>query len=154
MTAWLIPSAWLLAPLLVAVILYDLRFMRLPNGLSWLFVAVFLATLPTATSWGAVGIQVALAAAVFALGVAGNAAKLLGGGDVKVLAAFALHVPPQGLLLFSGLLCATLVVGIVALVMLRRGITGPTRWKALNETARYPAGLSIGMAGLIYLALA
>lgn len=147
-------SAWLLGPLLVAVILYDMRFMRLPNTLALLFVLVFVAGLPAASSLQAVGWQVVAAVLVFCAGLAANAAGLWGGGDVKILSALVLNIPVSGLLMFFFALCACLFFGILALQLLRRALHGRTGWQGLNEQGRYPVGLSIGFAGLIYLALA
>lgn len=147
-------SQWLIVPLLIAVILYDLRFMRLPNALALLFVLVFVAGLPMVPSLEAVGWQVLAALLVFCAGLAANAAGVLGGGDVKILAALVLNIPVGGLLMFVFVFCVCLFFGILGLQLVRRALSGGTGWRALNEQERYPVGLSIGLAGLIYLVLA
>ncbi|MBF9043540.1 hypothetical protein HKCCE4037_09385 [Rhodobacterales bacterium HKCCE4037] len=149
-----IANQWLLVPLLGAVIYFDLRLMRLPNLLSWLFVLVFLVSLPWAADWRDAGFQVLAAAIVFAIGLAANAAKLVGGGDVKVLAALVLNIPTGALLLFFGLLCGALFFGILVLELVRRRVSPPTGWRALDEKkGRFPVGLSIGLAGLAHIAM-
>lgn len=149
-----ISAHWLLAPLLVAVILYDLRFMRLPDTLAILFVLVFLASLLNAASLNGALPRFGVGACIYGLGIAANRAGLVGGGDVKVLAALVLNITLNGLLLFSALLCGMLFLGILGLGLLRSVVEKPTNWRALNERERYPVGLSIGLAGLAFIWIA
>jgi prepilin peptidase CpaA len=136
----------LLAALMAAVIWCDLKFMRLPNLLVLMLVVVFAATV----AWTLPLVVLGVALAVLVLGAMANAAKLLGGGDVKVLAALVLFFPTEQLLAFAFTLCICMIAGIVALVMLRRILRGKgATWRGLQEGARYPMGLSIGAAGLI-----
>lgn len=140
----------LLAALMAAVIWYDLKFMRLPNLLVLMLVVVFAATVAWTLPLAVLGVRVGVGLAVLVLGAMANAAKLLGGGDVKVLAALVLFYPREQLLAFAFTLCICMIVGIVALVMLRRILRGKgATWRGLQEGARYPMGLSIGAAGLI-----
>ncbi|MEL6959727.1 MAG: prepilin peptidase [Pseudomonadota bacterium] len=146
--------AWFLAPLLAATVLYDLRFMRLPNVLALCFVAVFLGSAIGAAEWTDLLWPVSVALLVLLGGMAANAAGFVGGGDVKVTAALLLSVPTDQLLSFAFLLCCTTFGGIVCLLLLRRAIGRPdSAWKALRPGERYPLGVSIGSAGLILLAL-
>lgn len=140
----------LLAALMAAVIWCDLKFMRLPNLLVLMLVVVFAATVTWKLPLAVLGARVGVALAVLVLGAMANAAKLLGGGDVKVLAALVLFFPREQLLAFAFTLCICMIVGIVALVMLRRILRGKgATWRGLQEGARYQMGLSIGAAGLI-----
>lgn len=140
----------LLAALMAAVIWCDLKFMRLPNLLVLMLVVVFAATVTWKLPLAVLGARVGVALAVLVLGAMANAAKLLGGGDVKVLAALVLFFPTEQLLAFAFTLCICMIAGIVALVMLRRILRGKgATWRGLQEGARYPMGLSIGAAGLI-----
>lgn len=153
-----VPIVWVLVPLLVAVILYDLRFMRLPNVLSLLFLVVFLGTLPglmtSPDPWGALAWPVGTAAVVLVTGMLANALGLMGGGDVKILAALMLFIPTDQLVTFVTLLCFCMVIGIFGMMALRSLRAGrPSRWKSLTETKRYPMGLSIGAAALLLIAL-
>lgn len=143
---------WALVPLLIAVILYDVRFMRLPNLLALLFAMVFAVTIAWTLPLGELVWRVGVALIVLSIGIAANTAKLLGGGDVKILSALVLFVPRSHLLASAFILCICMIVGIFVLLSLRRLLRGvyPT-WSGLQEGARYPMGISIGMAGLIVL---
>lgn len=145
---------WMLAALLVAVILFDLRQMRLPNWLSLSFVALFVIAVAWVLPMSEMIWRVGVAGAVLLIGMAANAARLLGGGDVKVFAALVLFVPTGAVLSFILLFCICLFVGILALLAVRHLLRGgQTGWIGLNVGERYPMGVSIGAAGLIMLAL-
>jgi prepilin signal peptidase PulO-like enzyme (type II secretory pathway) len=75
----------LLAALMAGVIWYDLKFMRLPNLLVLMLVVVFAATVAWTLPLAVLGVRVGVGLAVLVLGAMANAAKLLEGGDVKVL---------------------------------------------------------------------
>jgi prepilin peptidase CpaA len=111
--------------LLAAAAFCDLRWYRIPNlvsgGIALLFVA---ATLPqaTETAWLA---HLAVGAVVLVVGFAMFAFGVMGGGDVKLLAATALWMGP-GLILPHVVLTAFLGLGLaVVLLTCRYG------WKAL-----------------------
>lgn len=141
---------WIAVALLVAVIIYDLRFMRLPNLLVLLFVLVFALTVAWTLPLNDLAWRVGVALAILLVGAAANVAKLLGGGDVKTLAALILFVPRESLLSFAFLFCICMIVGIMGLLALRRVLrTKNPIWRGLQENGRYPMGISIGMAGLI-----
>lgn len=152
--AWInslgIVSNWMLAALLVAVIILDLKDMRLPNWLALAFVALFALSTAWTIPLPDIAWRSGAALIVLLLGLAANAARLLGGGDVKILAALMLFIPTQALLSFMFVLCMCMLVGIIAVLALRRMLRSvQTGWRGLNENGRYPMGLSIGMAGLI-----
>ncbi len=149
MTATTVLADWLLVPLLLAVIFYDLRFMLLPNRLAALFVVLFLATVPWSIPLDVVAWRIGVGLLVLVIGMGANAAGLLGGGDVKVLAALILFIPYQKLLPFAFILCICMIIGIVLLLALRRALRGDdVSWRGLQENGRYPMGISIGLAGL------
>lgn len=138
----------LLAPLLMATALCDLRMMRIPNLLPGLTVLLFLATLAWSLPLAEVLARSGVAALVLGLGFAAFALRMVGGGDVKSLSALMLFVPPQGLALFLLALSAALFLGIGALALARRGFGSPaSSWAALR-TKRFPMGISIALAGL------
>ncbi|MGV8951354.1 MAG: prepilin peptidase [Cypionkella sp.] len=144
----------MLVPLLLAVIYYDLRYMLLPNWLAALFVVLFAVTLAWVLPGDVLAWRLGVALGVLLLGMAANAAGLLGGGDVKVLAALVLFVPYHGLLAFSFVFCVSMIAGIVVLVALRAALRGrAVSWRGLQENGRYPVGISIGLAGLIAVML-
>jgi prepilin peptidase CpaA len=124
----------LLAALMAGVIWYDLKFMRLPNLLVLMLVVVFAATVAWTLPLAVLGVRVGVGLAVLVLGAMANAAKLLEGGDVKVLAALVLFFPSEQLLAFAFTLCICMIVGIVALVMLRHILRGKgATWRGLQE---------------------
>ena len=141
---------WPLAALLVAVIYFDLRIMRLPNLLSLLMLALFVAGVAWTLPWGALAWRVVIAGLVLVAGMAANAAGWLGGGDVKVLSALLLFIPVGALLPFAFVFCLAMIGGILLVLALRRagGLPG---WVGLQPSGRYPMGVSIGAAGLIFL---
>lgn len=149
-------AAWaifvLAAPLLVAAAVWDLRRMRIPNWLNGALVLVFLALAvaglpPVEIAWRLAGGALVLAAgfAVFALG-------RMGGGDVKMLAACALYVPLHHAGLVLQLLALALALGLGAIHLGRMATKGrETDWRSLRKGARFPMGVSISAAILVYL---
>ncbi|QFT58095.1 Type IV leader peptidase family protein [Sulfitobacter sp. THAF37] len=148
-----VPVAWLVMPLLVAVILYDLRLMRIPNVLVGLFLVVAGVTLALTEPLPEILWRMLAASVVFAAGLALFAARLMGGGDVKLMAALTLLIPTSTLPVFGLLFSVGIVLGVVMLMVLR-ALTDRTRtrWRSLRDHSRYPLGLSIGMAGLAFVA--
>lgn len=140
----------LLGVLLAAVIYFDLRFMRLPNVLSLAFVLVFAATVAWTLPMEELLWRLGIGLAVLVVGIAANALRLLGGGDVKVLAALVLFFPRAELLSFTYIFCISMIVGIVLLLAIRRALRRyDPAWRGLREGGKYPMGISIGLAGLI-----
>jgi prepilin peptidase CpaA len=93
--------------------------------------------------WPDVAIQLGVAAVVFGLFAAAFAVGLMGGGDVKMIAALALWFPFP---LFSQFLVAmSLAGGAVTLAMMA------DRWWRRRETIEVPYGVAIAVAGLICL---
>jgi prepilin peptidase CpaA len=107
-----------LALLLIAAAIGDARRFVIPN---WLCAAVALVSLPYwwasgASFWPGYALQAGFAVAVFAAFAALFAAGLMGGGDVKLLAALALWLPVSRftqmivlVALFGGALTLTLL---------------------------------------------
>ena len=140
----------LVAPLLVATIWCDMRLLLIPNRLVAAMVIMALVLVPVLVPWHDALLRCAISAAVFAVGFAGFSLKLIGGGDVKMLAALVLFVPPDRIAVFCLLLSAALLIGIALVQGLRQIAFRPTSgWGVLRERRRYPMGLSIGMTGLI-----
>jgi prepilin peptidase CpaA len=150
--AWL--ALALAGPLAALGGLWDLRRMRIPNwlnaALALLFVPVAALTLPLeAALW-----RVAVAAGVLLAGYALFVAGRMGGGDVKMLAAAALWIPPAQAGGAMFLLSVALLAGL-ALVLGARRFTAPdTPWRGLRRHARrFPMGVSIGAALVAHLVL-
>ncbi len=140
----------LLSPVLLATIFSDLRRMRIPNGYSLIALALFasfaLFAPPNDLAW-----RLVAAALVFAIGFVGFSLRLLGGGDVKILAALVLFIPSQTLVLFGNVLSASLLVGVLTVLLLRRiPVAADSGWTGVWGSARFPMGLSIGLAGLAH----
>ncbi|MEO6298293.1 MAG: prepilin peptidase [Paracoccaceae bacterium] len=140
----------LLAPVLVAVAYFDLRFMRIPNGLTLItlgVLALIILFFPPADLWA----RLAIAGLVFALGCVGFAFRMVGGGDVKILSALMLAVPTSGIAVFANVFSVSLITGIILVLTLRRfPIVAKLGWKSFGGSTKFPMGLSIAMAGLAF----
>ena len=140
----------LIAPLLCAVAYFDLRYMRIPNGLSLLALVAFALVCLFAPPED-LGLRVLAAGSVFLLGLAAFAFGLVGGGDVKIFASLLLFVPFSGMIGFAQLFALSLAVGIAGLTLLRA--IRPLRqigWLGLSDQRGFPMGISIALAGLSY----
>ncbi len=148
MTPALLPLI-VVAPLLLLTIWCDLKFLRIPNLLVGGAIVAALVVLPFVLTLPEILIRCAIAAGVFLAGFAAFSARLIGGGDVKMMAALMLFVPPDAAATFCLLLSAALLIGIAAVQGLRAVAFDPASgWGVLRERRRYPMGLSIGLAGL------
>jgi prepilin peptidase CpaA len=142
----------ILAALLIAAGWQDLRTLHIGNGLSVAIAAVFCvwavigliagtATLP------ALGLSVACAVGLFGLGAAAFAAGILGGGDVKLLAAIGLFAGPAGIL--DLLLVTALAGGLLGIAVLAGAPIGPTSSQGgATLRRRLPYGPAITVGGL------
>ena len=148
MTPALVPLISL-APLLLATIWFDLRFLRIPNVLVGAVVMMAIVLAPFLLTWPDMAARLVVAGVVFVAGFAGFLCRLIGGGDVKLLAALMLFVPPSQLTVFCLLFSAALLIGIGVVQAMRAYAHKPgSAWGVLREKRRYPMGLSIGLAGL------
>jgi prepilin peptidase CpaA len=136
----------LLALLLVVAAVIDVRTFTISNRLN---LAVALAAplywwsahLPL---WPDVGLQVAIAAGVFALLAAAFYAGMMGGGDVKLAAALALWFSPLSTLRF--LIFMSIAGGLLTLV-----VVGLHRLRKKSGKPQVPYGVAIAVGGLIIL---
>ncbi len=144
------------AVLLVTAGWQDLRSMRIANRLSLAVAAAFLIWALVGFGTGQTSIEnlaaTALCAiAVFGLGALAFAAGVLGGGDVKMLAAASLFAGPA--LLLDFLAVTALAGGVLALAMLAGAPIGPAI-AARDGTVRarmrggLPYGPAIAVGGL------
>ncbi len=149
-----------LAPLMLMAIWWDLRAMRIPN---WLTAAVALLFAPFAAVYldGEAALwRIGAAATVLVVGYALFFAGRMGGGDVKLMAACALHLPGRDVSAALLLLSFWLAIGLAALTAARWAarVGGASermsRFAAFAPGAHFPMGISIGAAMLCYLALA
>jgi prepilin peptidase CpaA len=136
----------LLALLLVVAAVIDVRTFTISNRLN-LTVALtaplywWSAQLPL---WPDVGLQVAIAAGVFALLAAAFYAGMMGGGDVKLAAALALWFSPRSTVSF--LIYMSIAGGVLTLV-----VVGLHRLRKKAGKPQVPYGVAIAVGGLIIL---
>jgi prepilin peptidase CpaA len=139
-----------LAPVLCATIVSDMRRMRIPNSYSLLAVLFFAIYALIVGPSDLIG-RIAASGGVFALGFLGFGLRLVGGGDVKFLAALVLYVPCWSLLLFANALSICLLTGVAIILILRRiPVASAGGWTGVWGSDRFPMGLSIGLAGLVH----
>lgn len=133
----------LLAALLIRAAVTDIRARTISNGLNaaialmaplyWIAMGL--------SPWPDMAVQVGLCLAVFALFVALFAMGMMGGGDVKMLAALALWLPAGALMTL--LVLMALLGGVVTLVTLIHH-----RWTRREGAVEIPYGVAIALAGL------
>jgi len=138
-----------LSPVLVAVAIRDLSQLRIPNSLVLIALFIF-AVSCTLLPAGEIAYRCIAAAITFALLLPLFAGRLVGGGDVKMLPALVLFVPPEHWQDFGTLLSISLVVGVIGICGARVATSGrvPTGWLALDRRGTFPMGVSIALSGL------
>ena len=135
--------AAVLAVALVAAAVVDLRSRTIPNRLT---LAVALLAIPFWWAsgldlWPEVAVRIAVAAAIFAIFALAFVLRMMGGGDVKLLAAVALWLPPAAVLLLVVLM--SLAGGALTLAMLIRH-----RVARAERKIEIPYGVAIAFGGL------
>jgi prepilin peptidase CpaA len=94
--------------------------------------------------WAGVGVQLLVAAIVFAVFVGAFACGWMGGGDVKMIAALALWLPLGSLL--DMLMLMSVLGGAITLVMVIE-----RRWQRRIGAVEVPYGVAIAAAALLAL---
>ena len=133
----------LLTLLLLAAAWFDLRSRRIPNPLC-LAIALLAPLFWWANGldpWPGVPLQLAVAAAVFALFAGAFAIGAMGGGDVKLVSAVALWLPWQAVVAMLVLMSLAGGVLTIALVIRRR-------LAKRTEPLEIPYGVAIAFGGL------
>jgi len=139
----------LLAPVLLLVGYYDLRYMRIPNALSLAALVLFLAAMPF-LGWHEITLRVGLASAVFLLGFISFALGLFGGGDVKFLSVLMLFVPSQAVALYGWGFSVSMLIGVGFILTLRAAPwLEDTDWVTIRARGTFPMGISIALSGLL-----
>ena len=133
----------ILAAALVAAAVGDVRTRTIPN---WLNLAIAVAAIPfwyltDVSLWPDVAVRVGIAAAVFAIFAAAFALGMMGGGDVKLVAALSLWLPPAAVLAL--LVVMSLAGGALTLAMAARH-----RIARRTEKLEIPYGVAIAFGGL------
>jgi len=143
----------LFSPVLVVVAISDLRQMRIPNRLSLIALALFVGScfvLPM----NEISLRLFCAALVFCVGFLLYVFRILGGGDVKMLSATMLFVPSSSLVLFAYVFSASMLAGILFIVILRNlPLRLEENWVSMQENNSLPMGISIALAGILHLLL-
>lgn len=132
-----------LAAMLIVAATGDLRSRRIPN---WLNLAIALTAIPFwwmsgLSLWPDVATQIAIAAGVFVFFAILFHLGMMGGGDVKLLAALGLWLPLASVVKL--LVIMSLAGGVLTLVMLAR-----RRRASSEEKTEVPYGVAIAFAGL------
>ena len=140
----------LVAPLLAAMALSDLKHLKIPNRLVLAMLAIFTLSAPCCLSPQDIGHRAIAGVVAFALGLLSYPLRLWGGGDIKAIAVLVLFVPSHSLPLFACLFSASMAAGM-ALVLTTRAVLGSadSLWFALRSKAGYPMGVSIAITGLL-----
>jgi prepilin peptidase CpaA len=133
----------ILAAMLIVAATGDLRSRIIPN---WLNAAIALLAIPYwwllgLTLWPEIIMQIGIAAAVFGLFALAFRFGMMGGGDVKLLAAMALWLPLGGLIKL--LVIMSLAGGVLTIAMMLR-----QRLAKRQEPLEIPYGVAIAFAGL------
>lgn len=139
-----------LMPVLIAVAYTDLRYLRIPNFLGIVAIALFVLTAPFLTL-GELGLRIVGATSVFCIGFVLFAIRLVGGGDVKFLSAFFLFIPSGTYALFAFNFSSSMLLGIMFVLALRA-----TRFHqnlslvAIETKGAFPMGISIALSGFAH----
>ncbi|MEH3040107.1 MAG: prepilin peptidase [Sphingomonas paucimobilis] len=140
---------WLALALLLLLLLAGIEDARTREIANWKNAAIALLALPWWWANGLSGVdmawQLGVALIVFALFFAAFVAGQMGGGDVKMIAALALWLPPGGVL--SMLMVMSLLGGALTLLFLA------DRWRLrAAQVAEIPYGIAIAVAGMLAIA--
>ncbi len=137
----------ILAAILLAASVFDLKSRTIPNGLN---LVIALLAIPYWWSigldfWPGAGMQIGVAALVFGLFAIAFAIGAMGGGDVKLIAAIALWLPWQGVLML--LVIMSIAGGALTAAMLIR-----QRLARREGAIEVPYGVAIAFGGLWLIA--
>jgi prepilin peptidase CpaA len=137
------------APVLLCVAYFDLRYMRIPNVLSLIGLAIF-AVFAYWLGWPEAGWRIAAAAVIFAIGVGAFAMNWFGGGDIKMLSVLMLFVPTGTWQLYALCFSVAMILGIMFILTLRAApwLEGSS-WVTIQKKGTFPMGISIALSGLL-----
>lgn len=140
-------------PVAMAVILYDLKTMTIPNWLTGGAFGIFAIVVFTGLGLEDALVRLMGAGIVlivsFILFVVGG----FGGGDAKAATAFALLVAPVDVAFVLMALAVNGLLGVALLFVLRRTSLADGHWKMWSEPKRFPYGLTLGATLILYTAL-
>lgn len=145
----------LLAGLAIAVVyaaFTDIRSRRIANRLTFA-VAAFAPVFWWASGlsiWPGVAVQLAMAVGMFFFGALMFRFGQMGGGDVKLLTAIALWLPPTAFFVLMLMIC--IVNGVLTVFMIKRHRKAQRAGKA-PEKLQIPYGVSVALCMLALLAV-
>lgn len=139
---------YVLALVLIAAMIIEMRTGKIPNWLTLVPFALFIVVAAMAEDRTALAWQLALAAGVFAVGLLLFAFAGFGAGAVKLMAGLALFVPLDEAFYAFLIFMATLFVGVLLVIMLRNTVgSEDSKWHMLSKNVM-PMTLPIAAAGL------
>lgn len=145
-----------MVPLMLVVIVSDLKRMKIPNAVVLAVIVLFLVTgiwgLPLDVfAWRIAHGVIALVLGFLLFSVGGGH---VGAGDLKLIAALTPFVPGAHLatvlFLFAVAAFALLIAHQVVRIATRRRETG---WKAFDQAVYLPAGVALGVTMIAYMGL-
>lgn len=138
-------------PILALTAWSDLRSMTIPNRLVGAGLVVLL-PFALLLEPSEVLARLAVAGGVLAFSLAAFAARLMGGGDAKMLPVMALCIPGGWLAEYLLVFAASILVSLVAIALARRFATARAGGLvALRAGSPFPLGVPIALSGLLLL---
>jgi prepilin peptidase CpaA len=142
-----------LMPIILASAVSDLRSLRIPNLHVLVALGLFALLAPIAVDWPELALRLQIAAITFAIGFALFALRLIGGGDVKMMAVVLLYVPSEDVIIFLRLFAIALgAASVGALVIQRAPVFRRLGWSSVHTPRHVPVGVAIA-AAVVVLAL-
>lgn len=142
------------APFGLATALYDLRTMEIPNWLTAAAAAVFLGFVFTILPFEAAVGRLVAGLVVLVVCMLLFFARVMGGGDGKAAAAFAVMIAPVDAAFTLILLSVNALVSLGVITLLRSTVfAGGGSWRVWSAAGKIPYGVALGATLTIYLAL-
>lgn len=153
-----------LVPLMLIAAYLDLKYLRLPNWLALACLAAFLIIAigdimlneRTGMRWSLIGWRLLYALIVMVVGFLAFSLGLVGGGDVKMLAALVPFVAETDVSEVLVLYCIAAIVGVLGVWLLSYTKigerTGWATWTTRNKRGRlnFPWGVALAATMLVY----
>lgn len=136
----------------VLLVFLDARYRRIPNGLCLSVLAIFLLRMgidPDGLDLSAVLLHSILLTAPF---IGFFLISHAGGGDVKAVAVFTLHIPKQSFVEFLIILCGISLLYLISLIAIRRVRREPEVSSGTGQRSGIPFGVPLGLSVLLTLA--
>lgn len=142
-----------LASLCGAIVLSDLRLMRIPDWITGCVLALFLVWLAIDVNNIEIVPRLIGAGVVFCICFALFAARMMGGGDTKVIPALMLFVSPGHLPSIMLLFGTSLLISILLVVTARQWLNSDRNGWVSLQSSKLPMGVAIGSTGMLAVGL-